>query len=352
MKKSTIIPFLLVIFGIAFLTKCKKDLSSEESVLKKAKITPEVVTDVDGNIYHTVRIGNQVWMVENMKATKYNDGTSILYRPDPFTTTESTGYYCWYQNNIDYKDPYGALYNGAIGLSWNKLPPAGWHIPDIAEWDALINFLGVYETAGNKIQETGTNHWIIPNPEATNESGFTALPSGYFLKSYIGFQDLGIATGWWQSSWSATGGPYFITLQNGKLGTDIAQPNTFISVRCIKDAIPQLSTTNITNITTSTAATGGNITINGGSTIITAGVCWHTSPNPTVKNSKTVDPTAKDWPTVPNEPITGLGPFYSTITNLKPGKTYYVRAYATNNTGTAYGQEISFKTENIPLKID
>jgi uncharacterized protein (TIGR02145 family) len=117
-------------------------------------------------------------MVENLKTTKYNDGTSIVLVPD-YNAWQNADYgaYCFYDNNNENKSIYGALYN------WNavnsgKLCPPGWHVPTQAEWETLRNFLGSVATAGAKLKETGTSHWQSPNTGATDEYGFKALPGG------------------------------------------------------------------------------------------------------------------------------------------------------------------------------
>jgi uncharacterized protein (TIGR02145 family) len=138
-------------------------------------------TDGDGNHYATVTIGTHVWMAENLKTTKYNDGSDISLVTDPTAWTTAGAAYCWYNNDIANKDIYDALYNWfAVDPSSNggKNPaPAGWHVPSDNEWTTLITFLGE-SIAGGKMKETGTAHWTNINAGATNESGFTALPGG------------------------------------------------------------------------------------------------------------------------------------------------------------------------------
>ncbi len=109
-----------------------------------------------------------------------------------------------------------------------------------------------------------------------------------------------------------------------------------LSLRCIKDAgstntTPTVTTASVISITQTTATSGGNVTSDGGTTVTARGVCWNTSPNPTTANSKTTDGS-------------GTGAFVSSLTGLTPGTPYYVRAYATNSVGTAYGNEVSFTT--------
>ncbi len=147
---------------------------------KQRQSTPsDTVTDIDGNVYHTVTIGTQVWLVENLKTTRYNDGTSIpLVTDSAAWSNADTSAYCWYNNDIANKNTYGALYNW-FTVNTGKLAIAGWHIPTDAEWTTLTDYLGGESIAGGKLKETGTTHWRSPNAGATNESGFTALPGGH-----------------------------------------------------------------------------------------------------------------------------------------------------------------------------
>jgi len=111
--------------------------------------TPSTVTDIDGNVYHIVAIGTQVWMAENLKTTKYNDGTFIPLVTDSTAWGNlSTPGYCWYNNDAaTYKNTYGALYNW-FTVNTGKLSPKGWHIPSDTEWETLITYLGGESLAG------------------------------------------------------------------------------------------------------------------------------------------------------------------------------------------------------------
>jgi uncharacterized protein (TIGR02145 family) len=139
-----------------------------------------LITDFDKNYYKTVKIGNQIWMAENLKTTNFNDGTPI-----PVETRSAEAYnlntpaYCWFNNDeATSKDTYGALYNW-YAVNTGKLCPMGWHVPSDAEWTTLTDYLGGESVAGGRLKETDTIHWISPNYGATNETGFTALPGGY-----------------------------------------------------------------------------------------------------------------------------------------------------------------------------
>jgi len=211
-------------------------------------ITYGSMSDQDGNTYKTVTIGTQTWMAENLKTTKYNDGTSISYISDADAWYNTyTPAYCWYNNSIIYKSSYGALYNG-INLS--KISPTGWHIPTKAEWNTLVNFLGGETIAQGKLKEKGTSHWLSPNTNATNESGFTALPGS--IRRYEG--DYGqyghiLTDGfWWSSDYGAGGGydshgrdhkdMYAFTLNYLNFSEYGLCQEDGASIRCVKDFLP------------------------------------------------------------------------------------------------------------------
>jgi uncharacterized protein (TIGR02145 family) len=149
------------------------------------------VTDIDGNVYKTITIGTQKWMGENLKTTKYSDGSNI---PECYNglswSNQTTGVYCWCNNEVN--SIYGALYNGYTVMDSRNLCPTGWHVPTDAEWTTLANYLGGASVAGGKLKETGFAHWLWPNTDATNEIGFDALPGGdrfpdgtfYYIKKY------------------------------------------------------------------------------------------------------------------------------------------------------------------------
>ena len=298
------------------------------------------ISDVDGNYYNIVTIGSQIWMAENLKTTKYNDGILIPYVTDNITWGNlTTPAYCWYKNDINNKSIYGALYNWYT-VSTNKLCPMGWRVPTDEEWTTLTTYLGGETAAGGKLKEQGPAHWLSPNTGATNESGFTALPGGDRsdkLGSGVFFAINGFTGRWWSSTIYNLTNIWIRHIDYN--GATVYRSNITrehgISIRCIKDYFaPTVTTSEITLITQTSAQSGGTVTSEGGSPNTARGVCWSTSPNPTVDlATKTSDGT-------------GTGAFTSSVTGLSSGTTYYLRAYATNNFGTAYGNEISFKTYN------
>ncbi|MCK9611989.1 MAG: FISUMP domain-containing protein [Bacteroidales bacterium] len=198
--------------------------------------TEQSVKDFDGNVYKTVKIGNQTWMTENLKTTHFNDGTAIPYVTDNtdwvYLTTPG---YCWYENNPNSnKNTYGALYNWWAVKS-DKLCPKGWHIPTDAEWITLIDFLGGLSIAGGKMKESGLKHWESPNTGATDEYGFTALPGGY---RFSGIFTLIKWKGYWWSSteYNTDKAWYMIILNNyANIYKNVDWKRSGLSVRCIKD---------------------------------------------------------------------------------------------------------------------
>ena len=293
------------------------------------------VTDADGNVYLTVKIGEQVWMAENLKTTKYNDGSSIPNVTDNSQWANlTTGAYCWYNNDAaSYKADYGALYN-YYAVSTNKLAPVGWHVPTHADWTILKNYLGNLNV-GAKLKETGTNHWPSPNTDATNEFGFTAIPGGYRPNDFGGI--LGECYWWSSSEFNSNIGYVWVLVDlHNEFGSQGDLKYFGHSVRCLFGilSVPSLTTSAPSAITTSSAILGGNITNDGNAAIIERGVVYATTLNPTTANSKVAMGS-------------GTGSFNQSVTGLTDNTTYYVRAYAINSVGTAYGTEVSFTTSQI-----
>ena len=160
------------------------------------------VTDIDGNVYQTIKIGTQLWMRENLKVTRYLNG-EVIGTSTPATldiSGESAPKYQWaYNGDEENVAVYGRLYTWFAVTDSRNVCPAGWHIPTDSEWTTLTTYLGGFKIAGGKLKETGALHWRSPNTAATNETGFTALPASY--RSINGeFSHFGIYGGWWSSS--------------------------------------------------------------------------------------------------------------------------------------------------------
>jgi uncharacterized protein (TIGR02145 family) len=195
------------------------------------------VQDIDGNIYHTITIGDQVWMVENLKTTRYRNGDSMMNISD-FTSWSDlrSGAYCDYNNNSDNALTYGRLYNWYAINDNRKIAPEGWHVAFLDEWQTLINYLGGEYIAGGKLKETGFSHWSKPNIQATNETGFTALPGGE-RNYYFNFRNYKKYGFWWCSSESDPESGFSIIMyyQTGATAMDFFLKTNGLSVRCIKD---------------------------------------------------------------------------------------------------------------------
>jgi uncharacterized protein (TIGR02145 family) len=232
-----------------------------QQILSKAGfITGETGTlnDIDGNPYPTIVIGRQVWMAENLKTTKFNDGTTIpTARENSSWDALTTPAYCWYNNDeAKYKSDYGALYNKYASNS-DKLCPTGWHVPSFEEWNEMCLFVKSYDIHENTfesvvstglLKEAGSKHWEGPNTGATNESGFTALPGGvrFTWPDGTAFRDINREASWWNSSPpSKIDNSYSwinLSSNNSEIGIlgSFASPDkksegTGMSIRCIKN---------------------------------------------------------------------------------------------------------------------
>ncbi len=193
-------------------------------------------TDGDGNHYPTVTIGSQIWLAKNLKTTKYTDGGAIEYpgADNNAWMTNTTGAYAWYDNSIGNKDVYGALYNW-YAADTSILCPNGWHVPTDEEWTTLTTFLGGMDIAGGKLKETGLLHWIDPNLDATNVTGFTALPGGN-RNGNGSFAFLGSAGNWWSATADILGAyDRHLYNSNGSIYRELYGMNMGFSVRCVRD---------------------------------------------------------------------------------------------------------------------
>lgn len=205
-------------------TGCEKD--------EKPEYSGETVTDIDGNVYNTVKIGNQLWMAEDLKVTRYNDGTAIPFISEKAVWANTRrGAFCWYNN----EEKWGTLYNW-FAVDSNRLAPAGWHIPTHQEWTAFSDFLGGEDVAGGKLKETGGVRWNSPNNSATNDYWFTAVPGG--LRSLDGtFSYFGGGAYWWTSTVYDGANAWARNIYwNGiAVGREHIGYVHGLSVRCVKD---------------------------------------------------------------------------------------------------------------------
>ncbi|MFO8129152.1 MAG: FISUMP domain-containing protein [Bacteroidales bacterium] len=211
------------------------------------------VTDIDGNVYNTVQIGNQCWMKENLKTTTYRNGTAIPNVTDANAWSNlTTGAYVWYDNDISCKDKYGALYNWFTTVDSNGLCPTGWHVPTHDEWTALTDYIGGTSSPhGNELKSCrqvnsplggGCNtsehpRWNENNYDwGTDDYGFSGLPGG--TRSHLGAFNFVGGTGYWWSS-TVTSSNYawnrFLYYGNGLVLVGSFSKRHGFSVRCLRD---------------------------------------------------------------------------------------------------------------------
>jgi uncharacterized protein (TIGR02145 family) len=302
--------------------------------------TPSV-TDIDGNIYNTVQIGNQCWTQSNLKVSKYRNGDTIPTGLSNSAWQNTTsGAYAIYNNDLVNDGLYGKLYNHYTVTDSRGLCPTGWHVPSDGEWTTIENHLGGSSVAGGALKSIVTQPtaggWNPPNLGATNSSGFTGLPVG--IRYYIGdFGHMSYYGYWWSSSVLSGSIAWYRSLgfsNNGVYRSDYNRTFGF-SVRCLKNTIPQVNTTSVTSVTSSTALVTGEVISEGGDQNISRGFCYSTTSNPTISNDTTVNGTSH-------------GIYSGTLQNLTQLTTYFIRAYATNSVGTSYGSELNFTTDSIP----
>lgn len=247
MKKLTKIwIYSLAIMGVFLLltSSCKKADDNNN---------PATVTDIDGNVYHTVTIGTQVWLAENLKTTKFNDGSSIpLLTKNAARTDLTTPEYWWYNNDsATYDNPYGKLYNWYAVNDGRDLCPTGWHVPTDAEWTKLENYLIAngynYDgtTTGNKLGKSmaATSSWFNSSTVGNigndltknNTSGFAGFAVGW-RNGGGSFGEVGGSAMWWSSTESSTSNAWARDLGfSSSVDRDWFGKRCGFSVRCVRD---------------------------------------------------------------------------------------------------------------------
>lgn len=194
--------------------------------------------DIDQNVYNYLPIGTQTWIQRNLNVSHYRNGDVIPQVSDPTQWANlTTGAWCYYNNDPSNASVYGKLYNWYAVNDSRGLAPEGWHIPSDYEWTQLSNYLGGDSVAGGKLKEIGTAHWLTPNADGANSSGFTGIPGGY--RTSIGtYLNLGSYGYWWSSSESNTSYAWyrFLYYNTGNLYNDDGFSKLYgFSVRLIKD---------------------------------------------------------------------------------------------------------------------
>ncbi|MFC1730699.1 fibrobacter succinogenes major paralogous domain-containing protein [candidate division KSB1 bacterium] len=244
----------LIVMGLLLLSTnaCKKNDDIKDDNNNGNNVPAlETVTDIDGNVYHTVTIGTQTWMIENLKTTKYNDGSLIplVTNGNAWSSLVTPGY-CWYDNDeATYKNLYGALYNWYT-VNTGNLCPTGWHVPTDSEWKELEVHLGMMQIQADTIGWRGTNQgsklagidslWtngtLIWDSEF-GTSGFTALPGGWRYHNLGQFNGIGGEGHWWSSTGYSSTNAWGRLLYSGKseVKRGYGPLEEGYSIRCIKD---------------------------------------------------------------------------------------------------------------------
>ena len=209
---------------------------------------PIIVIDIDGNVYQTVTIGTQTWMVENLKTTHYNDGTAIpLVENNLSWSNLPTAGYCWFNNDeATYKNTYGALYNWYT-VNSGKLAPTGWHVATDAEWTTLVTYVSTHFGTSVSLAKglSSTTNWsastnvgdIGNDLSLNNSSGFSALPGGYRNGSTGTFNDINVNGSWWSSTEYDTSYAWYRLMQyyHSYVYMNNYNKRYGLSVRCVKD---------------------------------------------------------------------------------------------------------------------
>ncbi len=197
-----------------------------------------VVTDFDGNVYTAVVIGDQVWMVQNLKVTHYRNGDPVPNVTGVNWDALSEGAYCDYAN-VGWDLSYGRLYNWYAAADERGIAPEGWHVPTDDEWQTLVDHLGGMLVAGAKLKETGWTHWQPPNEFATNESGFTAVAAGRRSAGNSSFWDLGETAVLWSSTEAGESNlAWEWSMRVNTTGVsryDLSEKAAGASIRCVRD---------------------------------------------------------------------------------------------------------------------
>ena len=224
MKNKALVPLGLL---LSLLMACDEPEQKEDNSIK----------DIDGNVYTSVVIGEQEWMVENLTVTHYRDGTEIPYLvADALWRSTDDGAYCYYDNHSSNGDTYGALYNGYALLDSRNIAPEGWHVPTDAEWEELEMYLGM--SKGSKLAGNA-DLWVngeLKNDSEFGKSGFTALPSGW-RKARSEYEDMAVFSFFWTASEQGTSEMWYRRLYNDEPGIrrgDSYKRSGF-SVRLLRD---------------------------------------------------------------------------------------------------------------------
>jgi uncharacterized protein (TIGR02145 family) len=237
---------MIFFFASIFISGCKKKDEAETIPVHETG----TVTDIDGNVYRTIKIGNQWWMAENLKVKKYRNGNFISTTGNNAEWQDfTTGAYCSYGNSSENSDVYGFLYNWYVISDTGNIAPPGWHIPSDEEWKEMEMSLGMISSEadksgwrgtheGEKLKKESPEGWTdYENIWATNETGFTALGGSCRLfNGLMGQPGLKQTGFWWTRSETDSAAFYrYLDYKNATVFRGQCSKNYGFSIRCVKD---------------------------------------------------------------------------------------------------------------------
>ncbi len=195
------------------------------------------ITDIANNHYRIVQIGTQVWMGENLRTTKYQNGDPLPDITDATAWSQrTTGACCEYDNSAANASVYGFLYNWYAVNDSRNIAPAGWHVPSFDEYTVLMTCLGGQDIAGGKLKEAGIAHWESPNTGATNETGYKGLPGGFRYETGVFGGLAGGATCWLSTSYGVSNARFMqLTSFNTVFVSSVLNIRAGASLRCVRD---------------------------------------------------------------------------------------------------------------------
>jgi uncharacterized protein (TIGR02145 family) len=245
-------------------------LSAQLPSYLNPNLTYGSVSDIDGNNYATITIGNQVWMAENLRTSKYNNGVVITNIPSQYSSSTlpvippgsstpiyyiTTVYHSWYNtrngvwtnyNNANTSNEWGKLYNG-YSIKDNNICPNGWNVPTTQDWNNLINYLGGIDSANIKMRSVGTTYWNSPN-NGTNKSGFSAIANGNVTSNKMSysqgfgstppasasFSGQNVWANWWANTEINDSTYNILVISNNEKGITSSAKRNGLSIRCVQ----------------------------------------------------------------------------------------------------------------------
>lgn len=288
------------------------------------------IVDYDGNSYTIVNIGSQKWLGQNLKTTHLNDGTSLTYLTSGSTSVSG---YSWYDNDISYKNIYGALYSGNAALN-SKIAPSGCHVPSIDDFSELYE----YKSTTGELKTVDYWDGVLPN---TNSTNFSSVPHGT-LWSTGEFHYIGQSGMLWTSKEYDSIIQFYIgcSYATATLAYGMFFKSQSVAIRCLVDQTldkPTVTTITATGVTSTSVKV--TISITSTTDITLKGVCYSMYN----ANEDWTHPTLLDDYTIS---VSGGSPIDVTVSGLNPNINYYFRGFSKNTDGLSYGSSILYRTNS------